>query len=428
MAVGQSLYIFRGKPFIEYIDVPKFKDDIATILDVPKSTRALPFIDFYTKLIIDFPSYSKGIRKTFFENILYTHLKNVYLDKIESTPPLEVEEFKKIVKNVIESNNYKEAIPPNYYGAMNENGFHLMDLLNISVNNTSFIAGYDYEEQNGMVTNARFLYVEVIPNRSGAVTYFTAGIEIDFQEGIVLTMVKNVDGLVKQDEETHTTINQLRSSAVLNILNKLHVKVRKPNANNDRKSMFNFCKELDDKLLEEVRENLFTRTKVAVRDSVRSLNSVLFEGTEGLNNTDQNDLKKKITALLLGYYIDNNYKSAKLVRRAKDIKLVGYPTRINFASNKRGRSSTQSSNAKHPVSGSDMFHSLYFSFEQALGLDNWSISWFTDYTFSDEKNTDVIGTTIYSTTKQFRVVFLPTRPLSKEIIKYVIKTINSYRE
>ncbi|MBP2080116.1 hypothetical protein [Oceanobacillus polygoni] len=256
-----------------------------------------------------------------------------------------------------------------------------MDLLNISVPNTSFIAGYDYEADNGIVSNARFLYVEVVPNHITKSTYFIAGIEIDFINGIVLTMLRNVPGLEKENEKTHTTINQLRNSAKQRVLSRLGLSLQTPNVRQDRINMFNFCKDLDDKLLKDSRETLISNTEFTVRDSVNQLSSALFPGTEEkLSRTDKQDLGKQITALLLGYYI-SKYKSAALVRKAKEIKLLGYPTRVNFTSSKKGKSSTQSFNSKHPVSGSDMFHSLYFSFEQALGMDSWSISWFTDFLY-----------------------------------------------
>ena len=74
-----------------------------------------------------------------------------------------------------------------------------------------------------------------------------------------------------------------------------------------------------------------------------------------------------------------------------------------------------------------MFHGLYFNFKQALKLDRWSICWFTDYGFKKPNDLDIIQTTIQITKNNFHLIFHPTRPLNKEIIFYVIRTINSYR-
>lgn len=38
----------------------------------------------------------KDVGKIFFENILYSHLKNIFVEKISSHPNLEVNSFKKI--------------------------------------------------------------------------------------------------------------------------------------------------------------------------------------------------------------------------------------------------------------------------------------------------------------------------------------------
>ncbi|MBP2080117.1 hypothetical protein [Oceanobacillus polygoni] len=96
MAVNNAIYIFRGNPFLQYIEVTKFKNDISSIFEVPKEVIGLPFQEYYAKLINDYPSYIQEIRKTFFENILYSQLKNVFVDRIESHPDLEVEKFKKV--------------------------------------------------------------------------------------------------------------------------------------------------------------------------------------------------------------------------------------------------------------------------------------------------------------------------------------------
>lgn len=428
MQVEEALYIFNGHRFVDFIEVEKFKHEILEKWEISEEAQYFDFPKYYEYLHENFPNDFEEVGKIFFENILYSHLKNIFIEKISGHPNLEVGRFKERVKQLITEINIKESIPTDIQRLMSENGFYLMDLLNITVPNTTFIAGFDYEEENGTVTNARFLFVEVASKKGEGQVYFSAGIEMDFKNKIALTMVKNILGLQREESNASTTIHQIHKSAIQKIFNILGVSLQKPNVKSDRIGMFDLCKELDDNLLDDLRRDLNIRTDKTVKSSVKALNKVLFnEPDDTLTMTDKGDLGKKISALLLSYYIEYKVTPIDLVRKAKKSNLIGYPTRVNFTSNKSSKSSTQSTNAKYPVSASDMFHSLYFNFEQALGLDNWSLSWFTDYKFNDEKDIDVIQTTIYSTSNQFRVVFLPDRPLNKEIIHYVIETINSYR-
>ncbi|MCC2412275.1 hypothetical protein NST14_02025 [Bacillus sp. FSL W8-0519] len=428
MEVANAMYVFNGYKFLDFIDVENFKKDASSTYTIPEEIQNLDFPKYYTHLMENFPNQSEEAGKIFFENILYSHLKNIFVEKISSHPNLEVTSFKKNIKRLIEEINISGSIPHTFHKQMSENGFYLMDVLNITIPNSTFIAGLDYTESNGIVTNARFLFVEVVPQGTKSPTYFIAGIELDFLNNLALTMVKNVVGLTKEDSDTATTIHQIRKHSYRAILNTLGLSLQEPKVKDDRLGMYKFCKELDDRLLQDIRQSLHSQTDNTVKDSVKKLNNALFNKKESLKATDKRDLRKNISSLLLSYYIEYKIEPIALVKKAKKDRLVGYPTRINFTSSKSGRSSTQSSNSKYPVSASDMFHSLYFSFEQALGLDNWSISWFTDYNFIDEADIDVIQTTIYSTSKQFRIVFLAGRPLNKEVIHYVIRTVNSYRE
>ncbi len=419
------MYIFNGDRFLDFIDTKKFKNDVAAEFDVSEEVNKLEFADYYSSLK---KSYSaETIDFIFFENIFYSHLKNIYVDQILGHPNLQIDFFKEKVKKLIDKINIKDTIPAALHSYMSEDGFYLMDSLNISSINTTFIAGYDYNTEKGSVTSARFLFVEVVPKKIQGVDYFIAGIELDFTKNLVLTMIKNITELKKENNVTPTTTHQLHKTVVNKVLYTLGISLKEIDVKDDRKGMYDFCKYLDNALLEDLRTEVKSRTSKPIRASVDKLNKSLFTDDKSLNGIDKSDLNKKIQALLLSYYIEYNIKPTELVKKAKKQKLVGYPTRIKFTSNKSSRSSTQSSNSKQPVSASDMFHSLYFSFEQALELDNWSISWFTDYLFTDEEKTDVIQTTIYSTSKQFRVVFRPTRALNKEIIHYVIDQINSYR-
>ena len=334
MKVENSIYIFNGYKFLDFIDTEKFKEDVLSEFEIPEKVQKLDFPDYYSHLMVNFPGEQKITGKIFFENILYSHLKNVFVEKISAHPNLNIEKFKEKLKQLIENVNFKESIPTNFHNLMSENGFYLMDLLNITVPNTSFIAGCDLTEINGEVSNARFLFVEAVQKITQGTVYFIAGIEIDFKKNLALTMIKNVGGLTKENTEADTTIHQLHQKAINKVLHTLGIFLKKPQVKSDREGMFKLCKKMDDNLLDDLRGELYSRVDYTVKESVKNLNHVLFNDTVKLSNTDQSDLRKKIKALLLSYYIEYQIKPLELVRKAKRNKLSGDPTRRNLTSKK----------------------------------------------------------------------------------------------
>lgn len=421
----ESKYFFNGFRFAEFVDVPKFKKEVLKALNI-ECKENLDLGSFYEFVLNEKPASKDEMDRILFENILYSHLKNAFVIDIASHPSLGVDLFKKKVKGLIEEINHKETIPSNHHRFMTEKGFYLMDSLNISVPNTKFIAGFDFTEKNKQIENVRFLFVEVVPQKQKMI-YFLAGIDINFKEKVGLVLIKRINGLSKEDEETDTTVHQLYNQVLQKVLTTLNIQTSGTSVNSDRAGMYNFCKGLDEKLLSDIRLHVNSTTSFLTTESVNKLNKALFPKEKRLNIIHKKELSEKVKDLLLSYYIDYNISPKELVSKAKSLNLVGYSTKIKFMSTKSSRSSTQSSSSKHPVSASDMFHSLYSNFKQALELEKLSICWFTDYQFTDPKDLDVIQTTIHITKNNFHIVFHPTRPLNKEIIYYVIRTINSYR-
>lgn len=426
---ADSSYFFNGHLFGEYINVKKFKEDIKNKTSL-KFEENIDLPSLYQYIVQTKPGFKSVVDKILFENILYSYLKNVFVNNISLNPPLTSDLFKQKMKHLIEELNYTKDIPSNFYAEMKEDGFYLMDALNITVPRAKFIAGFDIEEENEIVKNLRLLFVEVVL-REGKPVYFIAGVDIDFTNRIALVLIRNLQGISKtvsdSDEEFDNTVNRLYHRVLDSVFKKLGIGLEKIDVDRDREGMYKFCKELDDALLNDIREEVKSKTESVVADSVKKLNKVLFPNENRLNNADKKDLSEKIQSLLLSYYINYNVKADELVMKAKELNLVGYPTKVKFMDTNSTKSSTQSGNSKQPVSAIEAFHSLYFNFKQALELENWSISWFTDYEFKNARDLDVIQTTIYSTRNSFRVVFLPTRPLNKEIVHHVIRTINSYR-
>ena len=424
----EKMYVFAGIKFAEYIDMEIFKERIEKELDIPLDDL-IGLGDIHSKINIEKPKLKKKLDEIFFECILYSHLKHVYINTFNTN--IKVSGLKQNMKKIIQKHNYKENIASALYQDMSEDGFFLMDKLNISSPNTKFIAGFDYKSYGDNLVSARIIFVEVVPvgDRS---EYFIAGVDINFKTNTYMIMIRNKQNInksedienAKVDKTTYQLYKRVKDSIIAPLLSNIeYIDVKK-----DRTGMYNLCKELDEQLLKNIRDEVINRTSKTLSASVYQLLNHLFQAGKKPKKRDQHNLKENISSLLIATYIKTNFKGKDLVKKAKEKNLVGYPTKIKFTSNRASRGSTQSSSSKQPVSASDMFHSLYISFRDALGLEQWSISWFTDFEFKDPKNFDVIQTTIYSKSTYFEVVFKPHRALNKEVIYHVVEYLNNHRK
>lgn len=419
--------IFNGYKFAEYIDMSYFKEVLKKELSLEFQSESLG--EIYMEISVNHPDKKYALDKIFFDCIMYSHLKNVFVHDIAEVPKLEV--FRTRVRKLIEKLNKKDSIPQALHSLMSEDGFYLMDKLNITSLTTKFIAGFDFKVEKGELKQARFLFTEVVPVGTRQ-EYFLAGIDLDFENKTCLIMMKNKLHISKLEDEQMSqhldkTINSLYRRSMEMVTMELLV-LEDIEVKSDRRAMYNLCKDLDSELLKDIRKEVSDKTNKSVGLSVDNFIKDLFTTTKKPSGNDKKLLDENITSLLIGLFVKTNFSGSKLVKKAKDMKLLGYPTKIKFTSNKANRGATQSPSRTQPVSSSEMFHSLYISFRDALALEQWSISWFTDTQFKDVKCTDVIQTTIYSKSTNFHIIFKPTRPLEKEIIYHVINNLNKYRK
>ncbi|GIN98082.1 hypothetical protein J6TS1_39520 [Siminovitchia terrae] len=426
----EKLYVFAGHKFAEYIKMKDFKHRITSELDiVEEELTSLSLGELYSKICMEKPALKNSLDIILFESILYSRLANVYIEKFNAD--LSVPKFKRNMKKLIRELNFNDNIPSALRPAMREDGFFLMDSLNITSIKSKFIAGFDYEAEDEKLIRARVLFVEVVPTGEST-EYFIAGIDIDFNTSTYLIMIKNKQNISKleneeESEDLDRTVHSLYDRVKNSIIKKLLFTTQPINVEEDRSGMYNLCKGLDEELLKDIRDEVKSRISSSLPSSVQQLVSDLFPSKNKPKKSDLNELEENIASLLTATYIKTNYKAAELLKRAKEKKLVGYPTKIKFTSNRANKGSTESINSRQPVSASDMFHSLYISFRDALGLEQWSISWFTDYEFKDQSNYDVVQTTIYSRKSYFKVVFIATRALDRELIYHVVRYLNKNR-
>lgn len=425
-------YEFRGIRFARFVDMDDFKAKVAPMLG-SEISETMSLSELYGLVYSDHQPKKKAIDEILFENILYSDLNHIFLNKFSSPSEIRVEDYITRVKAIVEKNNHKPHIVPALHHIMNENGFYLMDALDITVPGAKFIAGHDFKVTNGIVTQARFLFTEAVPLKSGNIGYNLAGVHIDYINNIIMVLAQNVEDIVKYENSKEDDFAYDYSIAgIVKRVNDLIINqlgfTMKLDVEADRVGLFKFCKYLDEEMLKEIREMVRTRTNESLSQAADKLFHELYHNSENSPlPSEKQAFIDKTQASLIGGYINTNVRKSELRKRAKDLKLPGYPTRIDFTSTKSSRSSTESAGARNPISASDMFHSLYISFIQATSLQVFSISWFTDFKHLRPRNTEVIQTTIYASETRFRLVFKNHKPHGKDMLFHVIEHISKCR-
>lgn len=419
-------YFYGGSLFEEYVDFNLFQE---AVIKAGFEVNDKKNIEDIYKYIVNEEDWGskKIVDKIYFESILYSHLKNVYVHTFNK---LSIDLFKQNMDKILGEFKTDSNIHTNFRRYMNKDGFYLMDALNITVPGSTFIGGLDYVENNGEIQKARLLLAQTVKNEKNKNKYFIAGIEVNFIERTCLILIRNIPNIKEPDENTsdyNRSISKLYNYVKERIIKKLLGNFIVINRDSDRESMYRICKELDEDLLKDVRQEVTDKAYTTIVESVNNYMKKLYAVNERPGKQDREELVKNIQSLLLSNYINNKFDAKQIVKKAKKLSLIGYTTKLKFKGNNSNTGSTRSSSSKHPVSQSDMFHSLYINFEGAKELEHWGISWFTDTKFSDEKDIDVIQTTVYSTSKYFKIVFLPKKPLNEEIINYVVRQLNKQR-
>lgn len=103
---------------------------------------------------------------------------------------------------------------------MNDGKYYLMDMLDIKALGTKFIAGYDYTTNGDKVKTARFIFVQVVP-RGTRIGYFIAGIDINFENGTCLTMIRNLTDIKDIENEKEAESKMMRIINMMIIQNLL---------------------------------------------------------------------------------------------------------------------------------------------------------------------------------------------------------------
>lgn len=449
-----SLYMFRGFQFIDYVDVPTFKDNL--VENGIEVTDFEDVKDFFEQLHNSNPKKLSNANKALFENVLYSHLKNVYVCELNQQK-LDTKTFKKRVETVLKAINDKPNIPSDVREvSIKPESFYLLDSFGITQLGTRFIAGFDFEQRENQVTSARFMFVEVVRRKDRSSRYyngyFIAGVEIDLEHNYALILIRGIADIVKNandadDEavsgegddiddmddggfsEISNTVTRLYKEVKDRLIGALglHVTI---DGRNDQRAMYAMCEDYDKALLDDWRDDISFRTD----DYIKTITDDLFEKLKEMSGEDKSSITEKdlfarnVKALLLSAYIGSQFTPLQIARYAKQKGLKGYLTRIAYNGNRLTRGATKSGSAKAPVAKSDIYHNLYTSFTDSKALKVCALSWFTDYKALNENDVEVFQTAIYCYLKYLKVVFLNDRPTGKEMLYHVISEITRYRQ
>jgi hypothetical protein len=432
--MSNQTYQFLGRFFLKYVNTDSFKHNVNTELNYNPEVFSIEkaYEDITGNDISDKPKLDKIL----FENILYSDLKNVFIENFDLNPNLDVNVFRSRMESFIEHVNYGK-LSNDLERYMSPDGFLLMESISTSKLGTFFLAGFDYEaDEAGIVKSIRMLFANVVPLTSTPnVGYFLAGLDIDLENKVGLVLLKNIsndiDDEIEEDEEAKWEnsiikyFNKVRRLVypILGVRTSISYK-------SDRKAMFQMCKELEADLLQESRDEMSRRLGEEEGDIPASVDTILLKllPSSVVPDREQRDkLIKRFQALILGTYINTVTDDDDLIEIAKERGLVGFATNISFRSGNASKGATGTSIKDKPIAGEIMFHSLYTDFNESLELPQWSVSWFDDYENTMPTDLEVIPTTIRSTKNYLLLTFKNRNYLSEGMIKHVVNYILRYR-
>ncbi|MGA3602779.1 hypothetical protein [Lysinibacillus agricola] len=410
----ESADVFLGFNFLEYIDFDSLKQLISQ--NTGEEYDVGTVAELYSMISND------TFNAAFFECVLFNHLKNVFIHKIASDKI----EFKSKIIEIIKNINTASNIPSALNSYLREDGFNFISKLGKESNfGDKFVVALEYVE-NEDIDEARILFSQVVINKAGTAEYSVSGVIVDFRNQKCLICLKNKTNLGKAEtpeleEKLKSTVSSFHSWIVNQL--KYVFDFVNHNVDNSRKHMYEICKGFDEELLKEDRKLIDEKLNESILTDIIKYSEIITSEAIQVSASDKEALRKSMLSLMTGVYVKSKYQHSQLQQKAKALGLPGYPTKIEYTSTKSDKGATQSSGKKEPVGSSDIFHSLYISFEEARSLEKWSIAWFTDYENKEPRNHDVIQTTIHAKVSVLHVVFLPTRALNKELIYHVIRSI-----
>lgn len=355
-------------------------------------------------------------KKELFDNITYSVSSNFYFDKLKK--PITDSEIINAIK-LINNKFNKKYVSDDEAPFLNENGYNLMDVIQIRFFDQVVVPVCKYDDKN-----FDLLFVYKYKSTDGSDSYRTCSIKIDRENFYIHFFCHSSGGRLRTQEDPPTQLNitsadtfyyftkQLLSDSFNFVLEPHDTKLEK-------KLMFQFCNHLNKEMLGSYEEELTGKIKKICDKQILEVTAAI--GSQiNFDRVTQEKIYKKIFSTYLGECIVRLCDEEDLVEMALEKKLPGFPTLINFISSAASQGKTKTKNKNAPLTFEEVYYSLNTDFNENQELEEWRISWFEKYFFDNAKSTDVSQTTIRVTKKYFKVINLNTVRRTKGMVLFII--------
>lgn len=355
------------------------------------------------------------------ENITYTQLRTVYLEEFKTE--LNSENIAKKIKGVFCKK--MAFLPENLKEGMKDSEYYNKILeINLREKKKMYIpALYEF----GGKIFIFFVYkvdVKIDEDNFEEITNYATAI-INLKERNISVHVKNDFGAIKANEAAVSSTSKFFVKVKDFIENEIGIKCIPRNAKEQKEKIFNYCKEMNSKIIEDYEAEV----KKLIMSHQTDLNKVIGSISNTLKYTDsiEEKIHRKLNDIFVSEYMTENCDGLILRKKALEKGLYGYPTRIQYKSKDASISKTVSKGAGVPLPIHEIFHSINTVFKENSILNEVRIAWFNKYLFKSEekyeKTSEVCQTSIDITNKYLAINFNAYSKTNKEMIEFVLQEI-----
>lgn len=358
------------------------------------------------------------LQRLIIENITYSSLRTVYIEAIDSNTDRVAftDNLKQLFENKMDflPVNIKDTMDkPNYYFKLND--------IELRIRSKVYIpAVYEHEDKYVVFFACKSQAKESVEGNEDLITCATA--IVDFNNSSLsihvnnnYTSIKTETASIKSPEKFFYHIKNL-------LIEDLGLSLKDRNTKEQKSKLFNYCKMLNTKIVEDFEKELSDKIDVFsndIQEVVRKISNSM-ECDDSVNEK----IIGKLNDILVGEYIVSKYKSLDLRTKALEKELFGYPTRIEYKGKDSSNSKTSSKSSAEPLPIHEIFHSINSVFGDNSTLNEVRIAWFEKYLFrSDsqyESRSSTSQTSIKITKKYMSINFNSYSKVNKEMVEFVL--------
>ncbi|ALR99972.1 hypothetical protein ATZ33_00815 [Enterococcus silesiacus] len=373
-------------------------------------------------LLLDKKVSLTDFNNIFFNNLTYT-CSNVFFDKLQND--ISDREIEKGFKRIIENIN-KECVIVDQYDQMKKNGFNLLDYVTpMKSNEIVFpVLSYDTEYlklfcvvQFYKNNKREYRMCSVILNRlNREITFYINGTIGAFE-------LKNYSKEIISGPKSFFPIVKRIISSMLGVT----FIDRKSHYVEERKKIFQFCKNLNQEIIKDYSNELEDMTKSVIERQIGKISKELkiLNNEIKMDKVAKKNIYDKIFNTYLGEYITKGFNEKDLKCKAIEYNLACYPTKISFTGQELAKGKAAARNKKVPLAFENVFYSLNTDLDSSEQLEEVTLAWFDTDFFENSKDLDVSQTTISINKKCFLVTMKNTVNKNRRMTDYVEKTIRN---